>query len=68
MGVIAYWEIEGKSFLTDLDLFSKASYYIGSGGPTHIALALRIPTIWVGGLTPLLLTSPVWVSNTSVLT
>ena len=53
LGVIAYWKIENKNFINDIDLFSKASFYVGTGGPTHLALALRIPTIWVAGLTPL---------------
>ena len=52
LGVIAYWKFENKNFIYDIDLFSKADFYVGTGGPTHLALALRIPTIWVAGLTP----------------
>ena len=50
LGVIAYWGIQNKNFIYDIDLFSKASYYIGTGGPTHLALALKVPTIWIDGL------------------
>jgi len=53
-GVIAYWSIAEKSFYTDMELFSLADVYIGSGGISHLALAYRIPTLWVATLFPFL--------------
>jgi hypothetical protein len=53
-GAIAYWAIPEKSFLTDLELFSKASVYIGGGGISHLALAYRVPTLWVSTVVPVL--------------
>lgn len=53
--VIPYWALQNKSFYHDLDLFSHADFYIGGGGISHLALAMKIPSIWVGALFPLVL-------------
>lgn len=53
--VIPYWALPDKSFYHDLDLFSHADFYVGGGGISHLALAMKIPSIWVGSLFPLVL-------------
>jgi hypothetical protein len=47
-----YWRLDGKNFLTDIELFSKSSVFVGSGGIGHLAIALGIPTVWVGCFFP----------------
>ena len=51
-GVIKYWAMESKSPLADFELFDNANYYLGSGGPSHLGLMLRVPTLWIGSLYP----------------
>ena len=51
-GVIRYWELPDKNFYTDIDLFSRALLYVGSGGISHLAIALGIPTLWLGCFYP----------------
>jgi hypothetical protein len=53
-GAIAYWAIPEKSFLTDLELFSKASVYIGGGGISQLALAYRVPMLWISTVVPVI--------------
>jgi hypothetical protein len=52
LGVIPYWSFPGISFVTDIDLFSRASFFVGSGGITHLALSMNIPTIWTSTVLP----------------
>jgi len=53
LGVFCYWRLPNKNFYLDIDLFSHASFYVGGGGISHLAYALKIPSIWVGGLFPI---------------
>ena len=53
IGVIPYWKIPEKSFQLDIELFSKAAFYIGGGGISHLAYTFKIPSLWVGSLFPI---------------
>ena len=53
--VLPYWALPDKSFYHDIDLFSHADFYVGGGGISHLALAMKIPSIWVGSLFPLVM-------------
>lgn len=48
--VFPYWSIAEKSAEMDIELFARASYYLGAGGPTHLAMMFRVPFIWIGSL------------------
>lgn len=52
LDVLPYWAFPNKSFLTDIELFSHSSIYIGSGGISLLPIFYQIPTINVGSIFP----------------
>jgi len=55
--IIKYWKLDQKSPAVDIELVSRASFYVGQGGISHLSLMLKVPTLWIGGLYPVLLSA-----------
>ena len=51
--VFPYWSLPEKSAAMDIELFTRASFYLGGGGPSHLAIMFRVPMLWIGNLYPI---------------